>query len=337
MSAAARALRLGVSFDGGDPPDVLRGIVETADAAGVANLWIASHLFHREPIACAAATLAARRAIGVVLMAMSPYTVHPVHAAMAAATLDEYFPGRVQLCFGMGAPRDLEAAGVSADRPLATLRETLQLARLLLAGATVEFAGECYRVSGRRLVMGAHPLPLWLAASGPQMLELAGELADGIVISAGASPEFIRWSLDHVQRGESKSGRTIRKAALVFCSVDADARIANDRLRRRLGYVLRGKHHRRNLDLAGTRLDQAALVRAFAQEDWAVVNALIDDEVLRRHGASGTAEQALEALAKFQMAGLDEIVAYGVQERAHVRRVLAIMQSPASIAQSDGR
>ena len=89
-------MRFGLSVDGGDPPQALRSIVEAADAHGAANLWIASHLFQREPIACAAAVLAASRNVGVVLMAMSPYTVHPVYATMAAATLDEFFPGRVQ-------------------------------------------------------------------------------------------------------------------------------------------------------------------------------------------------------------------------------------------------
>ena len=260
-------IRLGLSFDGGDPPETLRAIVELADAAGATNLWIASHLFHREPIACAAATLAASRNIGVVLMAMSPYTVHPIYATMAAATLDEYFPGRVQLCFGVGAPRDLEAAGIAAEHPLQTLRETLEVARslLLLAGETINFSGQRYKISGRRLAMGARPVPLWLAASGPRMLELAGEKADGVVISAGTSPAFIRWSLDHVRRGEERAGRSIKKAALVFCSVDRDERTANDRLRRRLAYILRGQHHARNLELAGTKLDQAALARAFAQ------------------------------------------------------------------------
>ncbi len=144
-------------------------------------MWIASHLFHREPIACAAATLAASRNIGVVLMAMSPYTVHPIYAAMAAATLDEYFPGRVQLCFGVGAPRDLEAAGIVAEHPLQTLREALEISRSLLAGETINYSGERYKISGRRLAMGARPVPLWLAASGPHMLELAGEKADGVV------------------------------------------------------------------------------------------------------------------------------------------------------------
>src|SRR5579872_3104855 len=198
------SMRIGVSFDGSDPPETLRGIAEAADSGGATDLWIASHLFHREPIACAAATLASSRNIGIVLMAVSPYTVHPVYAVMAAATLDEYFPGRVQLCFGVGAPRDLEAVGISPEHPLQTLRETIEIARSLLAGDTISFSGQRYRVSGRRLAMGAHPIALWLAASGPLMLELAGEKADGVVISAGASPTYIRWCLDHVRRGEQR-------------------------------------------------------------------------------------------------------------------------------------
>src|SRR5918995_4888151 len=69
------AKRFGISFEGTDPPEHLRSMVALADDAGIANAWIASHLFHREPIACAAMALATSRQIGIVLMAMSPYTV----------------------------------------------------------------------------------------------------------------------------------------------------------------------------------------------------------------------------------------------------------------------
>src|SRR4051794_22021017 len=103
------AIRFSISADGTEPPEVLRATAAAADQANAKNIWIASHLFHREPIACAMAALAQTRNMGVVLMAMSPYTVHPVHATMAAATIDEFYPGRVQLCFGAGAPRDLES------------------------------------------------------------------------------------------------------------------------------------------------------------------------------------------------------------------------------------
>jgi 5,10-methylenetetrahydromethanopterin reductase len=318
-------LQIGVSLDGSEHASSLRELVETADAAGAANLWLAAHLFNRDPIASAAAALAASRKLTVVLMAISPYVVHPVYAAMAAATLEELFPRRVQLCFGVGAPSGLQAAGIVAERPIETLREALDVARQLLSGAAVKFAGRRYRISGR-LAMGAHPLPLWLAASGPQMLELAGEVADGVVISAGASPEFIGWCLDIVRVGEQRGRRRIRKAALVVCSVDADAGRAHERVRRRLAYVLRGAHHARNLQLAGTRLDQAALAEAFAQENWPRVDQLVADDVVMRHCASGTPDQARAMLEACRTAGLDEIVAYGVNDRRQVEGILAMMR-----------
>jgi 5,10-methylenetetrahydromethanopterin reductase len=316
-------VRIGVSFDGGDPPDVLRSIVSAAGRAGAVNIWIASHLFRREPITCAAMTLAAGPAIGVVLMAMSPYTVHPVYATMAAATLDEYFPGRVELCFGAGAPRDLEAVALIAEQPVQTLRESIEISRTLLAGDTIAFEGRRFRISGRRLATGARAVPIKLAASGPRMLELAGEIADGVVLSAATSPAFMRWSLDHVRRGEERSGRKVQKAALVLCAADDDERAAHKRLRRYLAFILRGGHHARNLELAGTKLDQLALADAFAREDWETVNTLVNDDVVRRHSASGTPAAVAAALATYQKVGLDEIVIAGVRDSDQLASVLA--------------
>lgn len=326
----AQGLQIGVSVDGSDPPAYMRDLVEAADAAGAPNLWLAAHLFNREPIASAAMALAASRDIGVVLMAISPYTVHPVYAAMAAATLDEFFPGRIQLCFGVGAPSGLEASGVTAERPLETLREAIEVTRLLLSGESVKFAGQRYRVNGR-LALAARGLPIWLAASGPKLLELAGEKADGVVISAGTSPPFIAWCLESVRRGEQRGGRTVKKAALVVCSVDSDAHRAHDAVRRRLAYVLRGAHHAHNLQLAGSSLDQAALAEAFVQEDWPRVDALMTDDVVVRHGASGTPEEARASLEAYREAGLDEIVAYGMHERRQVADILAMINPPAGI------
>jgi 5,10-methylenetetrahydromethanopterin reductase len=325
------SLQIGVSVDGSDPPASLRALVETADAEGAANLWLAAHLFNREPIASAAAALAASRNLGIVLMAISPYTVHPVYAAMAAATLDEFFPGRVQLCFGVGAPAGLEAAGVSAERPVETLREAIEVTRLLLSGEPVRFSGRRYHISGR-LDMGAHQLPLWLAASGPHMLELAGEKADGVVISAGTSPAFIDWCLNVVRRGEERGGRRIRKAALVVCSIDTEAHRSHERVRRSLAYVLRGGHHARNLQLAGTELDQTALAEAFAKENWERVDELTTDDVVVRHCISGTADDARTRLEAYGGTGLDEIVAYCMGERSQVKNILAMMRpKPATI------
>src|ERR1700722_7328506 len=172
------ATAFSVAFDGLETPDMVRAAARDAEAAGARTLWFAAHLFNREPIAMAAGALAATTRIRIALMALSPYTVDPVYAAMAAATLDEWFPGRIELCLGVGAPRDLEAAGVAAPHPLATLRERLRIVRALLAGETVAHDGKRFHVHGRRLATGARGVPVILAASGPRMLALAGRAAD---------------------------------------------------------------------------------------------------------------------------------------------------------------
>jgi 5,10-methylenetetrahydromethanopterin reductase len=316
----------GLSFDGSETPDTLRAAAKTADEGGASTVWLASHLFQREPIATAALTLAHTKNISIALMAMSPYSVHPLYATMAAATLDEYFPGRVKLCFGVGAPRDLEAAGLVADHPLGTMREAIGVARALLSGETIDFKGERFRVSGRRLANGAREIPIFLAASGPQMLELAGAAADGVLISAATSPAFIRWTLELVRKGEQTSGRRIRKAALVYVSADDDEIVARDRLRRLLGFILRGQHHARNLEMAGTALDQASLVAAYAREDWETVNGLVNDDVVKRHSASGTPSQVRAAFASYESVGIDEIVASGIGDSAQLKKVLETLK-----------
>lgn len=319
------ASEFGISFDGSETADSLLALVKVADDAGASTAWLASHLFQREPIATSALALARTANIRIALMAMSPYSVHPLYATMAAATLDEYFPGRVTLCFGVGAPRDLEAAGLAAEHPLGTMREAIAVARALLSGNMVDFHGRHFRVSGRRLSGGPRAIPVFLAASGPQMLELAGAAADGVLISAATSPAFIRWSLDLVRKGEDAAGRRIRKAALVYVSADDDALVARARLRRPLGFILRGQHHARNLALARTSLDQAALTAAYAREDWAAVDALITDDVLRNHAASGTPDEVKAAFKAYESVGIDEIVASGIKEPAQLQKVFATL------------
>jgi 5,10-methylenetetrahydromethanopterin reductase len=109
---------------------------------------------------------------------------------------------------------------------------------------------------------------------------------------------------------------------LVYGSVGDDGRSARDRLRRSLAFVLRGGHHKRNLDLAGTQMDQAALTRAFADEDWVTVEKLIDDAVFDNHTASGTQEQVRRAFSAYESAGLDEIVLAGVTNGTDLSRLL---------------
>lgn len=298
---------LGLMIDGFAPAELIGAQAEAAEAGGVRTLWIATHLFLRDPSALAAIALSRTDRLHVALMAVSPYAMHPVHAAMAAATLDEMFPGRVTLSLGVGAPGDRQAAGIDAPRPLATMREATGVCRALFSGEAVEYEGEIFQLSGRRLASGARDIPIVLAASGPKMLALSGEAADGVLISAATSAPFVRWSLDQATAG----GGAPRGVGIVYCRIADTTEEAVAPLRRDLGFILRGAHHERNVALGGATLDQEALRQAYAAEDWQAVERLVTADVLSAHTAAGTAEHARMRIAEYAAAGLDEVVIGG--------------------------
>src|SRR5262245_45025457 len=171
---ASTMAELGVALDGRAPLADLTAQARAAEEGGASTLWIACHLYLRDPVTSAALALAATQRIKIALMAMSPYTTHPVYIAMAAASLDEMHPGRVILCLGAGAPADLKAAGIESPKPLVAIGEAVKICRSLFAGEMAEFQGQMFRVSGRRLVNGGRDIPIVLAASRPNMLKLAG-------------------------------------------------------------------------------------------------------------------------------------------------------------------
>jgi 5,10-methylenetetrahydromethanopterin reductase len=326
MQAAPSQLHAcGVALDGRAPIAEISAQARAAEEAGASTLWIACHLFLRDPITTAAMALSATRRVKVALMAMSPYVFNPVFIAMAAATLDEAFPGRVILSLGVGAPADLRAAGIAAPQALTTMAETIGICRALLAGEYIAFKGEKFRLSGRRLINGGASVPIVIAASGPRMLALAGRLADGVLISAATSVPFVRASLDHAHRGAA--GRSVHKACIVYTRIGGDEAQAMDALRRPMGFVLRGAHHAENIRLSGAPLDQAALAAAYGTENWSEVDRLVSDDVVRRHAACGTPDAVGARLAAYRAIGLDEVIIGGIDDAKEIAAALLAAQS----------
>ena len=104
----------------------------------------------------------------------------------------------------------------------------------------------------------------------------------------------------------------MRRAGLVYAAVADREADALGRFRRQLAITLRAPHHATNLALAGATLDQEAVRRAVAREDWLAAETLISDDVVRRHTASGTPAQVRARLAAYHAAGLDEVVLGGL-------------------------
>ncbi|SJZ85132.1 5,10-methylenetetrahydromethanopterin reductase [Enhydrobacter aerosaccus] len=311
----------GIAMDGRAPITSIPDQARAAAEGGASTLWIACHLFLRDPVTTAALALGATKRLKIALMALSPYTTHPVYIAMAAASLAEMYPGRVTLCLGAGAPADLKAAGIEAARPLVTIGEAVKVCRSLFAGEMADFHGKVFNVSGRRLANAPCDVPIVIAASRPNMLQLAGRETDGVLISAATSPPFVKACLD--QAAEGSAGKPFRKLGIVYTRLGATEKEGIDPIRRPIGFVLRGAHHAENIRLGGATLDQAALASAYASENWAEVDRLVSDDVVRRHAACGTPAQVKARLEEYRAIGLDEVIIGGMDDASSIAAALA--------------
>jgi 5,10-methylenetetrahydromethanopterin reductase len=305
---------LGIAIDGRAPLADIAAQAQAAEEGGASTLWIACHLYLRDPVTTAALALGATRRIKIALMAMSPYSTHPVYIAMAAASLDEVYPGRVILCLGAGAPADLKAAGIEAPKPLVAIGEAVKICRSLFAGEMADFQGEMFKVAGRRLVNGGRTIPIVIAASRPNMLKLAGRATDGVLISAATSPPFVKACLE---QATTAAGKPFLRAGIVYTRVGPI-----DAVRRPIGFVLRGAHHAENIRLGGAKLDQAALGAAYATENWSEVDRLVSDDVVRRHAACGTPAEVRAKLEEYRAFGLDEVVLGGMDDARSIAMAL---------------
>ena len=146
----------------------------------------------------------------------SPYTRHPTTIAAAIATVNEISSGRAVLGLGAAAGEVLRRQLFVPEFPLLHCKEAIEVIRPLLAGKTVTYEGETVRVNQYRLQMKAANVPIYLAARGPRMLELAGESADGVFINGlGAWPPALKNALQHVATGARQAGRSLRELDVV--------------------------------------------------------------------------------------------------------------------------
>jgi 5,10-methylenetetrahydromethanopterin reductase len=132
-----------------------------------------------------------------------PLTRHPAVTAAALASVHELVPGRVAAAIGAG-DSGVYNLGMRPAK-LETLAEYFKAVRTLLQGQPATWRGKTARV-----LWPQGGVPLYLAAGGPRTLELAGELADGVIIALGASPEAIAAADEALARGATRAGRDPR-------------------------------------------------------------------------------------------------------------------------------
>jgi 5,10-methylenetetrahydromethanopterin reductase len=199
-------VRFGVTTMATDPPQRFRELVGLVETAGFDELWVCDSSVHGRDVwsyLTLAATASERLRLGP--NCTHPYTRHPAITLNAAATLHELSGGRAALAVGAG-DRPVTELGCR-PAPVAVVREMITLFRRLEAGEAVN-AEEPFKGKGVRLSFGlGAPLPIYVAASGPRMLEMAGEVADGVLFFSGVHRACIEWALEKIRAGMKRAER----------------------------------------------------------------------------------------------------------------------------------
>jgi 5,10-methylenetetrahydromethanopterin reductase len=299
-----------------DAHDIRQGIelVRYAESKGFGAVWQADSRLVRDAVVPMAAFAASTDRIKVGSGVIDIWTRNAARLASTFSTLDDLAPGRM-IC-GLGAWWDPLASKVGIDRgrPLKVMREVVEAVRGLLANETVTIDGYHVHLDGVELdyvYQERRPkdVPIYIGATGMQMMELTGEIADGAVLNYLVSPSYNVGALEALQRGAAKVGRTlddIDRPQLIVCSVDDDRQAALDGARLLVTqYLGQQPHIMKASGVPQELLDDIGKVLTWPATHDEVVAAskLVPDEIVQMITASGTPDEV--------RAKVDEYVASG--------------------------
>jgi probable F420-dependent oxidoreductase len=305
---AATLPRLGASLP--LPPDLAmcRRVAEHAEILGYESLWIADTGAGPDAfvIAAVAAGVTRRCRIGTAVIPIQTRAL-PVHAA-GAGSVAQLAPGRFILGLGVSSETIVEAwGGVRYRRLFTRMRETVTVLRQMLAGERVTFEGKTVRTRGFRLVSPPPaPVPIYVAALMPPMLELAGEIADGVILNF-MPVEAVPRMLEHVRIGAARAGRDASQLEVVArfqTVVTDDAPAARNAIRHMMGPYFATSVYNRFIAWCGFPDQARTIDEAWRAKDRARNLGAVSDEMIDRLAIIGSAEHCRERLAAFAAVGV---------------------------------
>ncbi len=294
-----------------------------AEQKGFEAVWQAESRLVRDAIVPMAAYAAVTSRIKVGSGVINNWTRNIGLLAATFLTLDDLAPNRI-IC-GIGAWWDPLASNVGIQRrkPSTAMRETVEVMRRLLNMERVTFHGEFHHVDDIELdvVHGRREprhIPIMIGATGDQMIELTGEIADGVVLNYCVPPEYNDRALELLEKGLKKSGRKLEeldRPQLVVCSVDPEHDKAIDTTKMLLCQYLAQQPH--IAKASGVSQDvineiQSILGWPATKEQIDRAKHLVPDELVDHITASGTPEEARSKVAEYRKRGATCPILYPV-------------------------
>jgi 5,10-methylenetetrahydromethanopterin reductase len=292
-----------------------------ADEMGYESIWICETRLARDAISVLGGIAATTRNIKLGSNVVNSWTRPPSLMALTFATLHELSGGRA-IC-GIGAYWDPLAwkQGVVRRKPLKQMREYIHVMRGLFNMERVTYEGELVQVRDLALDLGHGmerkpiPMPIYIGATGPQMLELSGEIADGVCLNGNMSVAYTRDAIEHIRRGAQRAGRTLSELEfpiLLSVSMDHDGDRARDEARHLITmYIGQQPHVGKAAGLPQAYID--ALTEAMG--GWPprpggvqAAMRLVDDDVVNTLAVAGTPDDCIRRAREYLKAGASYVI-----------------------------
>ncbi|MDL1900577.1 LLM class flavin-dependent oxidoreductase [Anaerolineae bacterium CFX9] len=288
--------------------------VQYAESRGFEAVWQAESRLVRDAIVPMAAFAATTSKIKIGSGVINNWTRNAAVIAATFLTLDDLAEDRI-IC-GIGAWWDplAKKVGINRQKPLLAMREVVTVVRDLLARKRVTFHGEFVHLDDVELdvVHGRKTprhVPIYIGATGMQMMELTGEIADGVVLNYLVSPKYNEQALAQLEAGARKSGRTldaIDRPQLVVCSVDNDRQKALDGARKLVTqYLGQQPHIMKASGVSQELLDEIGQVLTWPATEEQILEAmrLVPDDVVQMITASGTPDEVRAKVREYVQYG----------------------------------
>lgn len=281
-----------------------------AEAAGYERVW--ANELHRSPFTQLAPTATATTTIGIGTAVVLAFTRSALTTALAALDLDELSGGRFVLGLGSGVARlNEDWHHVPFGKPVPHLRETVELIRRFVAtahlGEPITYEGEYERVDVRGFERPFPPvrerIPVYLAAVGPALTTLAGEVADGWIAHELCSPRYVTTvAVPKLEDGLRRAGRDrdeLRVVASACCVVDDDRKAAKRAGARLVAFYASVKTYDWFFELHGFGAEAARIRELFRRGDYDAMADACTDDMVDAFLFAGTADDVRVALRAY--------------------------------------
>ncbi len=285
-------------------------VAHVLEAEGAKGAWLTENTFRDAFVEIAVLSNSTRR-LRFGTMIAGIFSRSPMITALSSITISNLSRGRFVLGLGAQTKNSVEYwYGKRFEKPRTQMMEFVAICRQLLSGSRVTYEGKFQHVNELQLPPSSYPVKIFIAAINPKMIQLAGQIADGI-LGTFWTPSYIRnHVIPNLKIGAEKAGRSL-EGFEVLCSIDcfpANDTVANDALKPHLISVATVPLFAPIFRVMGYESELELIKKAILHEDLNGAFSIISTDMLRDLEVYGSFVEIRSKLQEFRSAGLTETV-----------------------------